>query len=295
MYFSSKNSTGDFSMNYAKTTLLLGALTCILVLLGQFIGGTNGAIGFFIFAAIMNFVSYWFSDKIVLMTCRAKQISEEEAPMLYRVVRNLSEKASLPMPKVYIVDSPSPNAFATGRNPNHASVAATTGILQMLSEDELEGVMAHELAHVKNRDILISSIAATIAGAISMIGSALQWGAMFGGAGRDDDDRGGMLGALAMAIVAPIAAMIIQLAISRSREYAADAEGARISHKPLSLAHALGKLENGVKMIPMQGGNPSTAHLFIVNPFRGGLMGLFSTHPPMEERIRRLEELAKEM
>lgn len=282
-------------MNYAKTTLLLGALTCILVLLGQFIGGTNGAIGFFIFAAIMNFVSYWFSDKIVLMTCRAKQISEEEAPMLYRVVRNLSEKASLPMPKVYIVDSPSPNAFATGRNPNHASVAATTGILQMLSEDELEGVMAHELAHVKNRDILISSIAATIAGAISMIGSALQWGAMFGGAGRDDDDRGGMLGALAMAIVAPIAAMIIQLAISRSREYAADAEGARISHKPLSLAHALGKLENGVKMIPMQGGNPSTAHLFIVNPFRGGLMGLFSTHPPMEERIRRLEELAKEM
>jgi heat shock protein HtpX len=283
-------------MNYAKTTLLLGLLTCILVLLGQFIGGTQGAIGFFIFAAVMNFVSYWFSDKIVLMTCRAKQIAEPDAPVLFRVVRRLSQQADLPMPKVYIVDNPTPNAFATGRNPNHASVAATTGILQMLSEDELEGVMAHELSHVKNRDILISSIAATIAGAITMIGNALQWGAMFGGAGagRDDDNRGGMLGMIAMAILAPLAAMIVQLAISRSREYAADAAGARLCHKPLSLAHALGKLENGVKMIPMQGGNPSTAHLFIVNPFRGGLLGLFSTHPPMEERIRRLEEMAKE-
>jgi heat shock protein HtpX len=284
-------------MNYAKTTLLLGILTCILVVLGQFIGGTNGAIGFFIFAAVINFVSYWFSDKIVLMTCRAKQISEADAPVLFRVVRRLTESASLPMPKIFIVDDPSPNAFATGRNPAHASVAATTGILSILGEDELEGVMAHELAHVKNRDILISSIAATIAGAITMIGNALQWGAMFGGAsaGRDDDNRGGMLGALAMAILAPIAAMIVQLAISRSREYAADAEGARISRKPLSLAHALGKLENAVKMIPMQSGNPSTAHLFIVNPFRGGLLGLFSTHPPMEERIRRLEELAREI
>jgi heat shock protein HtpX len=280
-------------MNYAKTTLLLGVLTCILVLLGQFIGGTQGAIGFFIFAAIMNFVSYWFSDKIVLMTCRAKEVSETDAPVLYRVVRRLSMQASLPMPKVYIVDNPSPNAFATGRNPAHASVAATTGILQILSEDELEGVMAHELSHVKNRDILISSIAATIAGAITMIGNALQWGAMFGGASRDDDERGGMLGMIAMAIIAPIAAMIVQLAISRSREYAADAEGARLSHKPLMLAHALGKLESAVKQIPMQGVNPSTAHLFIVNPFRGGLLGLFSTHPPMEERIRRLEEMAK--
>ena len=281
-------------MNYVKTTLLLGILTCILVLLGQFIGGTQGAIGFFIFAAIMNFVSYWFSDKIVLMTCRAKEIAETDAPVLYRVVRRLSEQADLPMPKVYIVNNPQPNAFATGRNPKHASVAATTGILQMLSEDELEGVMAHELAHVKNRDILISSIAATIAGAITMIGNALQWGAMFGG-GRDDDNRGGMLGMIAMAILAPIAAMIVQLAISRSREYAADAAGARLSRKPLSLAHALGKLENAVKMIPMQGGNPSTAHLFIVNPFRGGLLGLFSTHPPMEKRIKRLEQLAREI
>jgi heat shock protein HtpX len=282
-------------MNYAKTTLLLGVLTCILVLLGQFIGGTQGAMGFFVFAAVMNFVSYWFSDKIVLMTCRAKEISETDAPVLFRVVRRLSMQASLPMPRIYIVDNQSPNAFATGRNPAHASVAATTGILQILSEDELEGVMAHELSHVKNRDILISSIAATIAGAITMIGNALQWGAMFGGASRDDDDRGGMLGMIAMAIIAPIAAMIVQLAISRSREYAADAEGARLSHKPLSLAHALGKLDNAVKLLPMQGGNPSTAHLFIVNPFRGGLLGLFSTHPPMEERIRRLEEMAKEI
>lgn len=283
-------------MNYVKTTLLLGGLTCILVLIGQFVGGTRGAIGFLFFAALMNFVSYWFSDKLVLMTTGAKQVTEEDAPVLYRVVRKLSQKDSLPMPKVYIVDSQTPNAFATGRNPRHASVAATAGILGILSEDELEGVMAHELSHVKNRDILTSSIAATIAGAITMIGSALQWGAMFGGGGgRDDDERGGMIGMIAMAILAPIAATVVQLAISRSREYAADAAGARLCRKPLSLAHALGKLENSVKMIPMQGGNPSTAHLFIVNPFKGGLTGLFSTHPPMEERIRRLEAMASEM
>ncbi len=280
-------------MNIAKTTLLLGGLTCILVLIGQFVGGPRGAIGFFIFAAIMNLVSYWFSDKLVLMTTGAKQAGEDDAPVLFRVVRRLALQGDLPMPKLYIVDNPTPNAFATGRNPQHASVAATTGILTILSEDELEGVMAHELSHVKNRDILISSIAATIAGAITMIGNALQWGAMFGGASRDDNDRGGMIGMIAMAILAPIAAMIVQLAISRSREYAADAGGARLCHKPLSLAHALGKLENSVKMIPMQGVNPSTAHLFIVNPFRGGLMGLFSTHPPMKERIRRLEAMAE--
>lgn len=279
-------------MNYLKTTLLLGILTCLLVLLGQFIGGTRGAMGFFFFAAIMNIVSYWFSDKLVLMTYRAKQIGENDSPMLFRVVRRLAQQGNLPMPKVFIVDNPTPNAFATGRNPKHASVAATTGILKLLSEDELEGVMAHELAHVKNRDILISSIAATIAGAISMIGTAVQWGAMFGGGGRDDDDRDGMIGMIAMAILAPFAAMIIQLAISRSREYAADKMGAQICNRPLSLARALGKLEQSVKMIPMQGGNPSTAHIFIVNPFKGGLMGLFSTHPPMEERIRRLEAMA---
>jgi heat shock protein HtpX len=280
-------------MNYLKTTLLLGALTCILVLMGQFIGGTQGALGFLVFAAVMNFVSYWFSVKLVLMSCRAKQVSEQDAPVLYRVVRRLAQQGDLPMPRVYIVDNPVPNAFATGRDPKHASVAATTGILKILSEDELEGVMAHELSHINNRDILIATIAATIAGAITMIGNALQWGAMFGGASRDDDDRGGMIGMIAMAILAPFAAMLIQLFISRSREYAADAAGARLSHKPMSLARALGKLEQSVKMIPMQGGNPSTTHLFIVNPFRGGLLTLFSTHPPMEERIRRLEEIAK--
>jgi heat shock protein HtpX len=280
-------------MNYFKTTLLLGVLTCLLVLLGQFIGGARGAMGFLFFAAVLNFVSYWFSDKLVLMTYGAKQIKEEDSPVLFRVVRKLAEKSSLPMPKVYIVDNPTPNAFATGRNPKHASVAATSGILKVLTEDELEGVMAHELAHVGNRDILIASIAATIAGAITMIGNAIQWGAMFGGASRDDDNRGGAIGMIAMAILAPFAAMLIQLFISRSREYAADRRGAEISRKPLSLAHALGKLEQSVKRVPMRVGNPSTAHLFIVNPFRGGLLGLFSTHPPMEERIRRLEALAR--
>jgi heat shock protein HtpX len=280
-------------MSYVKTTLLLGALTGILVLIGQYIGGTNGALGFLVFAALINFASYWFSDKIVLMMYRAKQATERDAPMLFRVVRRLADASSLPMPKVYIVDNPAPNAFATGRNPAHASVAATTGILRILSEDELEGVMAHELAHVKNRDILISSIAATLAGAITMIGNALQWGAMFGGGRDNDDERGGVAGMLVMAILAPFAALLVQLFISRTREYAADREGALISRKPLSLARALGKLDASVRQIPMQGGNPSTAHLFIVNPFRGGLTTLFSTHPPMEERIRRLEAMAK--
>jgi heat shock protein HtpX len=284
-------------MNYLKTTLLLGILSAVLVLFGQFIGGTNGAITFLLIAAVMNFISYWFSDKIVLKMYKAKQVDEADAPRLYSIVKRLAENANLPMPKVFIVENATPNAFATGRNPEHASVAATTGILNILTDDELEGVMAHELSHVKNRDILISSIAATIAGAITMIANVVQWGAMFGGVSRggDDDDHGNMLVAIVMAIVAPIAAMIIQMAISRSREYAADYAGAKMCKKPLSLASALGRLENGVKAIPMQGGNPSTAHMFIVNPFRGGIAGLFSTHPPMEERIRRLEQLSREI
>ena len=283
-------------MNYMKTTLLLGVLTAVMVLLGQFIGGSRGAITFFIIAAIMNFLSYWFSDKIVLMMYRAKRVEESESPRFYAIVKELAEQANLPMPKVYIVENPTPNAFATGRNPAHASVAATTGILNLLGEEELKGVMAHELSHVKNRDILISSIAATIAGAISMIANVVQWGAMFGGVSRDDDDNGGnMIGGIVMAIVAPIAAMIIQMAISRSREYAADYAGAKLCGKPLALASALGRLEQSVRALPMQGGNPSTAHLFIVNPFRGGIAGLFSTHPPMEERIKRLEQLSREM
>jgi heat shock protein HtpX len=284
-------------MNYFKTTLLLGILSAVLVLFGQFIGGTNGAFTFLLIAAVMNFISYWFSDKIVLKMYNAKQVEEGDEPRLYSIVKHLAENANLPMPKVFIVENATPNAFATGRNPEHASVAATTGILNILTDDELEGVMAHELSHVKNRDILISSIAATVAGAITMIANVVQWGAMFGGASRggDDDDHGNMLAAIVMAIVAPIAAMIIQMAISRSREYAADYAGAKMCKKPLSLASALGRLENGVKAIPMQGGNPSTAHMFIVNPFRGGIAGLFSTHPPMEERIRRLEQLSREI
>jgi heat shock protein HtpX len=283
-------------MNYMKTTLLLGVLTGLLVLFGQFIGGSHGAVLFLIIAAVMNFVSYWFSDKIVLMMYHAQEVSPDESPILYSVVKRLAERANMPMPKVYIVENPTPNAFATGRNPNHASIAATTGILQILSEQELEGVMAHELSHVQNRDILISSIAATIAGAISLIANVVQWGAMFGGGSRDENDRGNVFVALAMAIIAPIAAMIIQMAISRSREYAADYAGAKLCRKPLALASALNRLEHTVDQIPMQGGSPSTAHLFIVNPFRGGaLLKLFSTHPPMEERIKRLEQLAREM
>jgi heat shock protein HtpX len=282
-------------MNYMKTTLLLGILTALLVLFGQFIGGSHGAMTFLVIAAIMNFVTYWFSDKIVLMMYRAKQVDQQAAPRLHAIVQRLAEKANLPMPKMYIVENPTPNAFATGRNPSHASVAATTGILSILTDDELEGVMAHELSHVQNRDILISSIAATIAGAITMIANVVQWGAMFGGGSRDDDDRGNMVVAILMAVLAPIAAMIIQMAISRSREYAADYAGARLCKKPLALASALGRLDNTIKAIPMQGGSPSTAHLFIVNPFRGGFAGLFSTHPPMEERIRRLEQLSREM
>jgi len=283
-------------MNYLKTTLLLGILSAILVLIGQLIGGTHGAVMFLFIAAIMNFISYWFSDKIVLKMYRAQEVDEQTSPRLYKIVRNLAQSADLPMPKVYIVDNPTPNAFATGRNPKHASVAATSGILSLLRDDELEGVMAHELAHVQNRDILISSIAATIAGAISLIANMLQWGAIFGGGSRDDDDRGNIFVALAMAILAPMAAMIVQMAISRSREYAADYAGAKMCHKPLSLASALGRLDQSVRAFPMQGGNPSTAHLFIVNPFKGsGLTNLFSTHPPMEERIRRLEQLVGEV
>jgi len=278
-----------------KTTILLAALTALLVIFGNLLGGSNGALIALIFAGLMNFVSYWFSDKIVLTMYGAKEISAGDAPVLFRVVQRLAEKSSMPMPRVYIINSESPNAFATGRSPNHASVAATVGILRLLKEDELEGVMAHELAHVRNRDTLTSTIAATLAGAITYIAQVVQWGAMWGGMSRDDDNRGNGLGMLIMAILAPIAAMLIQLAISRSREYAADEAGARLCGKPLSLANALSQLQKGAKMIPMTGGNPSTAHLFIVNPFHGGIASLFSTHPPMEERIRRLQELARQL
>ncbi len=282
-------------MNRLKTTLLLSLLTVLMVLMGSAFGGKTGMVFAFFMACAMNFFSYWFSDKIVLRMYRAVEIGEQDHPAFHGMVRRLADRAGLPMPRVYIIPDDSPNAFATGRNPNHAAVAATEGILRILSPDELEGVMAHELAHVKNRDILVSTIAATFAGAISMIGSMLQWGAMLGmGRGNDEEGgAGGMVGALAMAIVAPLAAMLIQMAVSRSREYMADEGGANICGRPLALANALRKLQAASQMIPMQEARPASAHLFIVNPLSGSsLARLFSTHPPMEERIARLEEMA---
>jgi heat shock protein HtpX len=281
-------------MNQFKTFFLMLILTVLLVLVGSVIGGRSGAIYFFIFAALINFVSYWFSDKIVLRMYGAKQVAQSEAPELYQVIGELTNKASLPMPKVYLMDNDTPNAFATGRNPEHAAVAVTSGILRILSKEELMGVIGHELSHIKHRDILISTIAATIAGAITMLARVAQWGAIFGGAGSSDDEgRGGnVFFVLLFSIVAAFAAMLIQMAISRSREYLADEGGAHLSH-PLSLASALGKLDMAAKRIPMEA-NPSTAHMFIVNPLRGGgVLSLFSTHPPIEERIAKLEEMAR--
>jgi heat shock protein HtpX len=281
-------------MNRFKTFLLMLVLTVLLVIVGSAIGGRSGAVYAFVFAALMNFFSYWFSDKIVLRMYGAKEVTQSEAPQLYGIVAELTSKASLPMPKVYIMENETPNAFATGRNPEHAAVAVTSGIMRILSKEELMGVIGHELSHIQHRDILISTIAATMAGAISMLATMARWGAMFGGMRSDDNEgRGGnMLVVLFVSIFASIAAMLIQLAISRSREYYADEGGAHLSH-PLSLAKALGKLEMASQRIPMQA-NPSTAHMFIVNPLRGGgVLSLFSTHPPMEERIARLEEMAK--
>ena len=279
-------------MNTFKTTFLMVALTLLLLWVGQMIGGRGGLIFAFILAAAMNMGSYWFSDKIVLAMYQAKEVTPAQSPGLYKAVSNLTQKAGLPMPKLYIIPKSTPNAFATGRNPEHAAVAVTEGLLKMLDLNELEGVLAHELAHVGNRDILISSIVATIAGAIMIFSRMAQWAAIFGG--RRGDDRGGNpLTLLIVAIVAPLAATIIQLAISRSREYQADETGARLSANPLGLANALRKLEKGASYLPMEA-NPCTAHLFIVNPLKGrGLMSLFSTHPPVDERVRRLEELSR--
>jgi heat shock protein HtpX len=282
-------------MNMMKTTILLGSLTGLFLLFGNMLGGSQGALIGLIIAGVMNFGSLWFSDKIVLAMYKAQPITASDAPKLFKIVERITERNQMPMPKVYIINSENPNAFATGRSPTHASVAATTGILRLLSEDELEGVMAHELAHVRNRDTLTSTVAATLAGAITFAAQSVRWAAMFGGGRSDDDDRGGIAGALVMAILAPIAAMLIQLAISRSREFAADELGARMCGKPLALANALNKLHQGVARFPMAGGSPSTAHLFIVNPFHGGFASLFSTHPPMEKRIERLEILSREM
>lgn len=281
-------------MNQMKVFLLMLVLTMLFILVGTAIGGRSGAVYAFIFAALMNFFSYWFSDKIVLKMYGAHEVSPNEAPEFHQIVAELTSKANLPMPKLYIIDSDAPNAFATGRNPEHAAVAVTSGIMRILSKEELTGVIGHELSHVSHRDILISTIAATMAGAITMLARMAQWGAMFGGA-RSDDDRGGggnFLSVLIVSIFASVAAMLIQLAISRSREYYADEGGAHLSH-PLALANALRKLEAGAQRIPMAA-NPSTAHLFIVNPLRGGgVLSLFSTHPPIEERIARLEEMSR--
>jgi len=281
--------------NMLKTTILLATLTGLLVLIGSH-WGTGGMIIAFLFAVILNFGSYWYSDKIVLKMYRAKEVSPAEAPNLHRIVDGLVMRAGLPKPKVYIVESGMPNAFATGRNPEHAAVAATTGILELLSYEEMEGVLAHELAHVKNRDTLISAIAATLAGVVTMLANMAQWAAIFGGFGSRDDDNGGIIGLIAMAIVAPIAATLIQLAISRSREYAADAEGASICRKPWALASALEKLEYGNShykpSVSDVQAKESSAHMFIVNPLKGGaIQSLFSTHPVTEERVKRLRAM----
>jgi len=281
-------------MNYLKTAVLLALLTAILVFFGDVMGGRQGALVALVFAGLMNFVSYWYSDKIVLAIYRARPVDEATAPLLCGVVRDLSLKAGMPMPKVYMMENPTPNAFATGRNPNHAAVAVTTGIMQLLNREELAGVIGHELSHINNRDILIATIAATIAGAISYIAHMAYWASLFGG-GRNSEKGGNPLALLVMMIVAPIAATIIQLAISRSREYAADSGGAHITGNPLYLAEALKKLEYYNKRIPMHAGGEAaqaTAHLFIVNPFSGGgITRLFSTHPPIQERVRRLEAM----
>ncbi len=281
-------------MNITKTTLLMALLTVLFIFAGGALAGQQGMIFAFIFACVMNLTTYWFSHKIVLALYRAKPLSEQEAPQVYTIVRDLSLKANIPMPQIYLIPQDAPNAFATGRNPKHAVVAVTQGILKLLNKEELQGVLGHELSHVNNRDILVGTIAATIAGAISMLANMARWGMMFGGGRRDDRNNplGPILSILVL-IFLPIAAMLIQLAISRTREYGADESGARLTGNPLSLASALRKLQSYSQRIPMQA-NPATAHMFIVNPLSGkSLLKLFSTHPPLEDRIARLEQMAR--
>jgi heat shock protein HtpX len=280
-------------MNTLKTTFLLTCLTLLLVAMGSAIGGQSGMVIAFLIAGGMNFFSYWYSDKIVLKMYKAKEVSESENPVFYNMVSRLARQANMPMPKVYIIPSDGPNAFATGRNPENAAVVATEGIMRLLSEEELEGVMAHELAHVQNRDTLIGTVAATFAGAIALLGNMLQWAAIFGGGNNDEEGGGNIFSSLALAFIAPIAAMLIQMAVSRSREYLADASGARICGKPLALANALRKLQMGAQAVPMTEATPATSHMFIVNPLTSGsMLKLFSTHPPMEERVAKLELMA---
>ncbi len=281
-------------MNHIKTFLLMTVLTIIFIMLGSLFGGKNGMIIAFIFAMGMNLFSYWFSDKIVLKMYGAKEVSESEAPTLHKMVSLLAQRAGIPKPKVYIIDTQMPNAFATGRNPSHAAVAVTTGIMNLLNEDELFGVLGHEISHIKHRDILISTIAATLAGAITMLADWMKWGAIFGFGGDDDDSAPNFFFVLLFSIIASIAALLIQMAISRAREYMADEGGAKLTGNPLYLANALKKLAYGIQMAPAENVNPATAHMFIVNPLSGGeaILNLFSTHPPIEERIRRLEQMA---
>lgn len=279
-------------MNSVKTVLLLGAMTGLVMFIGGALGGQQGLVIAFAFAAIFNFGAYWFSDKMILASHGARPVDERQAPELHAIVAGLAQKARMPMPRLYIMDNPAPNAFATGRNPRHAAVCVTTGILQIMNRDELEGVLAHELGHVRNRDILIGTIAATLAGAIMMLARFAQFAAIFGGGGgRDRDEGGGALGMLALAIVAPLGAMLVQMAVSRSREYLADETGARFCGRPESLANALQKIAYASQRVPMQA-SPATAHMFIMSPLSGGgIRSLFSTHPPIEKRIERLRAM----
>jgi heat shock protein HtpX len=292
---------GGFGRNYARTAALMAFLIALLAIGGQMAGGTGGMLLFGAIGVVFNFLSYWFSDRIALMAHRAQPATREQQPLLYELVERLTQKAGLPMPKLYVIPSPTPNAFATGRNPSHAAVAVTEGILRILDRRQLEGVLAHELAHVRNRDMLIATVAAGVAGLISSLGHMIQWGAMFGGfGGRSDDDEGGgnVFTALAWAVLAPIIALVVQMAVSRSREFGADASGAALTGDPDALADALLALEQTNADHPYRFGGPATAHLFIVNPFRGAggkMLGLFSTHPPVEERVRRLRELRRGM
>jgi heat shock protein HtpX len=281
--------------NVLRTTLLLAALTALIVWIGGLLGGSQGAVMALVVAAVMNFGSYWFSDKIVIRMYRGRDVTQEDDPELYTMVQRLAQQNGMPMPKLYVIPSESPNAFATGRNPDHAAVAVTVGIRRLLTPRELEAVLAHELAHVMNRDILISSIAATLAGAVMMLARMAQFGMMFGGGRRDDDRGGGVLGLLVTMIVAPLAAMLIQMAISRSREFQADDTGARLVRDPEALASALRKIAGVSAEVPLDA-SPQTAHMFIVNPLRASnLRNLFSTHPPLEERIERLRRVATEL
>ncbi|MCS7273596.1 MAG: zinc metalloprotease HtpX [Fimbriimonadales bacterium] len=281
-------------LNMFKTGLLLAGLTALLLWLGNLLGGQAGLLIALVLAAILNFGSYWFSDKLVLAVSGAQPLSEHEAPELYQMLREMTRRANMPMPKLYLVPDPQPNAFATGRNPQNGVVAVTQGLLQLMNYEEVKGVIAHELAHIKNRDTLIMAVAATIAGAISFLAEMLYYKTLFFGGSDDEESAPNPIGAFAMLFLAPLAAMIIQLAISRAREYEADRVGAEIAGTPLGLASALRKLEAAVHQIPNFHARPSTAHLYIVNPLRGDwLMTLFSTHPPVHERIRRLEAMAR--